>query len=228
MKTKLFHLLTQKYSIIAIIIISSILSLTIDRNIGFFFGLGVVIFITHQRKWDWCSLGMYQKLSLKTVLNSIWMTLGLVIIAIVSDIYIEHYFGKSDISSLEGIQGNFISYLIMLIVVWVFAAFGEEILFRGYYMKGFAELMGGSKKAWYLSMFIMSVYFGISHAYLGLSGVIGVTIIGLFFAFVFYKNQKNLTLLVLIHGFYDTVGITLIYLGKYDTLFEELEHVLLN
>jgi len=31
---------------------------------------------------------------------------------------------------------------------------------------------------------------------------------------IFNKNRNNLLLLVLIHGIYDTVGITLLYLNK--------------
>jgi len=41
-----------------------------------------------------------------------------------------------------------------MVIVWVFAAFGEEILFRGYYMKALAELLGNNNKAWLFSAFI--------------------------------------------------------------------------
>ena len=99
-------------------------------------------------------------------------------------------------------------------MMWVFAAFGEELLFHGYYMKQFAKLFGDTKKAWLLSGVLIAIYFGISHGYQGLSGIIGVGIGSLFFATLYYKNKTNLLLLVLIHGIYDSIWITLIYMNK--------------
>ena len=98
--------------------------------------------------------------------------------------------------------------------MWVFAAFGEEVLFHGYYMQRFAKLFGDTKNAWLLSGLLIAVYFGISHGYQGLSGIIGVGIGSLIFAFLYYKNRRNLLLLVLVHGIYDSIWLTLIYLDK--------------
>ena len=99
-------------------------------------------------------------------------------------------------------------------IVWVFAAFGEEILFRGYYMKALAELFGNNNKAWIFSAFITSLYFGISHAYQGITGAVSVFLWSFIISLIFNKNRNNLLLLVLIHGIGDTIGITLIYLNK--------------
>ena len=125
-----------------------------------------------------------------------------------------------NLSSLDDIRGDFGSYAILMVVVWVFAAFGEEVLFHGYYMRSFEKLFGDTKKAWMLSGLLIAIYFGISHGYQGLSGIIGVGIGSLFFAALYYKNKTNLLLLVLIHGIYDSIWITLIYLNK-DSLVNE-------
>ena len=99
-------------------------------------------------------------------------------------------------------------------MMWVFAAFGEEFLFRGYYMKGLAELFGNSNRAWLVSAIITSLYFGVSHAYQGLVGVVSVFLWSFAISLIFNKNRNNLLLLVLIHGIYDSIGITLIFLNK--------------
>lgn len=99
-------------------------------------------------------------------------------------------------------------------IVWVFAAFGEELLFRGYYMKGLANLFGGSGVAWIISAILTSFYFGISHFYQGPAGVVSVTLAGLQFALLFYWNRSNLALVVLVHEFYDTIALTLIYSNR--------------
>jgi membrane protease YdiL (CAAX protease family) len=98
--------------------------------------------------------------------------------------------------------------------MWVFAAFGEEFLFSGYYMKALAELLGNSNKAWWLSAFLTSIYFGVSQGYQGTVGIVGGFLWSFFISMIFNKNRNNLLLLVLVHGFFDTVGITLLYLNK--------------
>jgi membrane protease YdiL (CAAX protease family) len=212
-KTKLFNYLTKPYAVVVVIIIATLLSL-VDRNLGFFFGLGVVLFIIWQKKWDWSYVGIGQKLNLKTIINSLWIAIIFFFATGVIDAIHQYYLGAHNLSSLDDIRGDFGSYVAMMVIVWIFAAFGEEILFHGYYMQGFAKLFGDTKKAWILAGVLIAIYFGISHGYQGLSGIIGVGIGSLFFAFLYFKNKNNLLLLVLIHGFYDSIWITLIYLNK--------------
>lgn len=212
MKTKLYNLLSKPYSVLIVILISILLAL-LDRNLGYFFGLGVAIFILWQKKWDWSFFGIGQRLTLRTILNSVWISMVYFIVMGVIDGVLQHYLGANDLSSLDNLRGEFTNYAFMMVIMWVFAAFGEEFLFQGYYMKGLANLFGGSKIAWGISAVLIATYFGISHGYQGLSGVIGITIGTLFVAFLFYKNRTNLLLLVLIHGIYDSIWLTLIYLN---------------
>ncbi len=225
MKTKIFNYLTKPYSVIIVIVMATLLSLG-DRNLGFFFGLGVTLFIIWQKKWDWSYVGIGQKLNLKTVIKSLWITVVFFFATGVIDTMIQHYLGAHNLSSLDDIRGDFGGYVMLMIIVWVFAAFGEELLFHGYYMRRFAKLFGDTKKAWIIAGILIAIYFGISHGYQGLSGSIGVTIGSLFFAVLYYKNKHNLLLLVLIHGFYDSIWITLIYLNKDVMLNEWFQQVL--
>ena len=213
MKTKLFNYLAKPYSVVIVILIATLLSLE-DRNLGYFFGLGITLFIIWQKKWDWSFAGIGQKLNLKTIINSVWISILFFFVTGIIDTILQYYLGDHNLSSLDDIRGDFGSYLGMMTMMWVFAAFGEELLFHGYYMKQFAKLFGDTKKAWILSGVLIAIYFGISHGYQGLSGIIGVGIGSLFFAALYYKNKTNLLLLVLIHGIYDSIWITLIYMNK--------------
>lgn len=213
MKTKLFNYLAKPYSVVIVILIATLLSL-VDRNLGYFFGLGITLFIICQKKWDWSFAGIGQKLNLKTIINSVWISVIFFFGTGLIDTIIQYYLGAHNLSSLDDIRGDFGSYLGMMAMMWVFAAFGEELLFHGYYMRRFAKLFGNTNKAWLLSGVLIAIYFGISHGYQGLSGIIGVSIGSLFFAVLYYKNKTNLLLLVLIHGIYDSIWITLIYLNK--------------
>ena len=139
----------------------------------------------------------------------------------------EIYFGEIDLSSIDEIRGDFASFFILFLIMWVFAAFGEEFLFSGYYMKHLAELFGNTDKSWLISAIVLSIYFGISHNYQGTSGMIAVGLASTIFFLTFYKNRTNLTLLVFAHGFYDTIGLTLIYLNE-DRIFFDLVSQLMN
>ncbi|WP_124980496.1 CPBP family intramembrane glutamic endopeptidase [Nonlabens xiamenensis] len=135
---------------------------------------------------------------------------------------------KYPVNSLIRAFKRAIAILIILIIMWVFAAFGEEFLFRGFSLKGLANLFGSSNKAWLLAALISSVYFGVSHSYQGLVGVISVLLWSFLISLIFCKNKKNLLLLVLIHGFSDTIGLSLIYFNKDHLISEWIIQMLLT
>lgn len=213
MKTKIYNYLNKPYAVILIMLIAPIFGF-IDRNFVFFFALGVAFLILRGSKFDWARFGIGQKITGKTVLKSLVIAIVLFIVfGIFIDPMLEVWLGEYDLSSIEDIRGNLVGYIVLMVIMWVFAAFGEEFLFRGYYMKALAELLGNNNRAWLLSAIITSLYFGVSHAYQGLVGVVSVFLWSFTISLIFNKNRNNLLLLVLIHGFYDSVGITLIFLN---------------
>jgi membrane protease YdiL (CAAX protease family) len=214
MKTKLFNYLNKPYAVVLVMLIAPIFGF-IDRNFVFFFGLVVTFLILKGSKFDWARFGIGQKITGKTILKSLLIAIAFFIgFSIFIDPILQTWLGEYDLSSVEDIRGNLVGYIVLMVIMWVFAAFGEEFLFRGYYMKALAELLGNNNKAWLLSAIITSLYFGVSHAYQGLIGVVSVFLWSFSISLIFNKNRNHLLLLVLIHGFYDSVGITLIFLNK--------------
>ena len=214
MKTKLYSFLNKPFAVVLIMLIAPLFGF-IDRNFTFFFPLGIVFLILKGSKYDWARFGIGQKITGKTVIKSIVLaTIIFAVFTFLIDPLLINWLGEYDLSSIDDIRGDLLGYIILMLIVWIFAAFGEEILFRGYYMKALAELFGNNKTAWVFSAFITSLYFGISHAYQGLIGVVSVFLWSFVISLIFSKNKNNLLLLVLIHGIYDTIGVTLIYLNK--------------
>ena len=214
MKTKFYNFLNKPYAVVFIMLLSPLFGF-IDGNFVFFFSLGVALLILRKSKFDWSIFGMGEKLSKKTVLKSTVIAILLfTFFTFFVDPLLLRWFGDYDLSSIDNIRGDFLGYFILMIIVWVFAAFGEEFLFRGYYMKGLAALFGNSDNAWIGSAIITSLYFGISHAYQGVVGIISVFLWSFVISMIFNKNRNNLWLLILVHGIYDTIGVTLIYLNK--------------
>ena len=213
MKQKIATILNKKYAVVCTLLLTPILGL-IDRNMVFFAALGVAFATLWSNHYHSKDFGLAKKLTKKTVISSSMISVLLLLVFYTLEAFLEIYFGKIDISSLEDVRGDFVSYIITLLIVWIFAAFGEEFLFRGYYMKRLSILFGGTKKAWLLSAILISIYFGISHSYQGIAGVIGVVLWHFCISLLFYKNKENLWAPILIHGIYDTIGLTLLFFSK--------------
>jgi membrane protease YdiL (CAAX protease family) len=69
------------------------------------------------------------------------------------------------------ITGNVRIAFLALLLVWAFAAFGEEIAYRGYLTRA-ADIGRRSTMAYWLGIVLVSILFGCVHYYKGPSGII--------------------------------------------------------
>ena len=104
------------------------------------------------------------------------------------------------------IGGNAKIALLALLLVWTFAAFGEEIAYRGYLLTRAADIGGRSKLAYWLGIVFVSILFGYGHYYKGPSGIIDSGIAGLILGAAYMLAGRNLWARILTHGFIDTFG----------------------
>ncbi|HWO02274.1 MAG TPA: CPBP family intramembrane glutamic endopeptidase [Blastocatellia bacterium] len=111
------------------------------------------------------------------------------------------------------ITGNIKMALLWLGLVWSFAAFGEEIGYRGYLLTRAADLGSRSTAAYWIGMVLVSVLFGVGHYYKGPAGMIDSGVAGLILGSAYLLSGRNLWTSILAHGFIDTFGVTLLYLG---------------
>ena len=77
------------------------------------------------------------------------------------------------------ISGNVKIALVALLLVWTFAAFGEEIAYRGYLLTRAADIGRRSAVAYWIGIVLVSILFGYGHYYKGASGVIDSGVAGL-------------------------------------------------
>lgn len=112
-----------------------------------------------------------------------------------------------------GITGNIKSALLGLLVVWTFAAFGEEISYRGYLLGRAADLGRRSAAAYWGAMVLASVLFGYGHYYKGPSGIVDSGAAGLILGAAYILSGRNLWTCILAHGLIDTVGVVALYFG---------------
>ncbi len=111
------------------------------------------------------------------------------------------------------ITGNVKIAFLALLIVWTFAAFGEEIVYRGYLTLRAGEAGGGSTAAFWVATVLVSVLFGYGHYYKGPTGIIDSGMAGLILGATYMVSGRNLWACILAHGFIDTVGVTFTFFG---------------
>lgn len=116
-------------------------------------------------------------------------------------------------SGIDEITGHAWVALRWLGIVWTFAAFGEEISYRGYLVTRAADVGTRSKSAYWTSVVLVSVLFGIGHFYKGPSGMIDSGVGGLILGTAFLLSGRNLWVCILAHGFIDSFGVIALYFG---------------
>jgi membrane protease YdiL (CAAX protease family) len=123
-----------------------------------------------------------------------------------------------DVSVFRPLVGDVRQLAFWLAVSWSEAAFMEEMVYRGWLMARLAELGRFSAGGWLLAMLGSSALFGGIHLYQGVSGMLETGLSGLAFALVYLATGRNLWASILAHGFMDTTGFVMIYLGVYPGL----------
>ncbi|WP_271766167.1 CPBP family intramembrane glutamic endopeptidase [Aquimarina algiphila] len=118
-----------------------------------------------------------------------------------------------DFSEFEIYKGNLPATLSLLTLIWVSAAFGEEIVFRGYLMRQFTKFFGSSKISLAINILLFGFIFGWIHAYQGISGQILSGITGMLLAVIFHIRKSDLWFNIAVHGFIDTVFLVYLYYG---------------
>ena len=111
------------------------------------------------------------------------------------------------------ITGNINIALVALLLVWAFAAFGEEIAHRGYLLTGAADIGRRSAAAYWIAIVLVSILFGYGHYYKGASGVIDSGFAGLILGTAYMLAGRNLWASIFAHGFIDTFGVIDAFFG---------------
>ena len=120
-----------------------------------------------------------------------------------------------DLSDFAAAKGHLKFALLMIALVWIFAAFGEELVYRGYLMNRMADLGRGTRTAWIVSLLVTSAIFGLTHYRQGLTGIVEEGSDGLILGLLYLACRRNLAVPIVAHGVCDTIDIFLLFLGKY-------------
>jgi membrane protease YdiL (CAAX protease family) len=120
-----------------------------------------------------------------------------------------------DLSDFTEVRGNLQLLLLFLLLTWTLAAFGEELVYRGYLMNRAAEWFRDPRTGWSVSLVVVSVFFGCAHIDQGSTGMIENIWDGLLLAGLYLACGRNLAVPIIAHGVTDTADVVLMFLGKY-------------
>lgn len=215
---KLKNVLERKWGTSIELLLFVIIAIsTIQLNLGITIPLLISIYIisVKTRRMKWMDVGI-DKTDI-TFKNIIW---GIVIAVVyqvlfffVIDPILDPLLPPTNIQALGITKGNVRQLLIWLIITWTIAAVFEELLFRGYLINRFIDLIGNSMPAKFFIVIIAGTTFGFIHSYQGIHGIISAGIFGIFQCIVFLLNKRKLFIPIIIHGTFDTISFLLLYLG---------------
>ncbi len=113
----------------------------------------------------------------------------------------------------ETITGDAKRAALALLLVWTFAAFGEEVAYRGFLLRRAADVGGGTAAAYRVGVVLVAVLFGYGHYYKGPAGVVDSAVAGLILGAAYLLAGRSLWACVLAHGLIDTVAVAVLYFG---------------
>jgi len=100
-----------------------------------------------------------------------------------------------------------------LALIWTFAAFGEEMGYRGYLLNRAAEVGNRTKFAYAAALVVSSVLFGYGHYYKGPAGIVESSYSGLVLGSAYLFAGRNLWVPILAHGISDTFAVVMVFFG---------------
>jgi hypothetical protein len=119
-----------------------------------------------------------------------------------------------DLSLFADLRGNTIKYLVLLIPVsWGTAAFGEELLYRGFINRRLTDAFGGTALASGLALVCQAMLFAMAHAYLGARGMLNAGVLALLAGGCYLACGRWMWPLIIAHGMVDSLAMTVLYLG---------------
>lgn len=173
---------------------------------------GIALLTKISFNWSWAQLGLSKpKVWWKPIFIS-GVTFGLILLF---SLFVQPYFrslgNPPKLEFILHVKNNLPQLLFSLTMVWIFAAFLEEFIFRAFSINALGILLGNSRLAVWISVILSALVFGGIHAYQGISGILTTTCLGLIFGVAFLFNGRRIWPLIFVHGIIDTITLLQVY-----------------
>ena len=211
-------LLNNKVSILGAILIvlfiAQILKFTFPDLLfwGIPLALLAIWLISWLKKVGWSDFGLDRPESWsKTIKLAL---LAMLVVQIVGTL--QFFLSKSpqDLSSYQEAMTPW-RLLRWILISWTTAGFGEEIIWRGFFMKQIARLFDEQKRSsWVIGLVLTSVGFGLVHFHQGPGGMLGNGFLGFVYGIFYLVSGRNLWVTIIAHGLTGSITFILLYLSQ--------------
>jgi len=186
----------------------------VPNEVPILFVLGLLSFRLREGRWSPAGLKRPASWTRIVLIALVAATLRIVLADLVIDPLTAGFWPKAvEPAGADAIAGNVKVALFWLALVWTWAAFGEEIAYRGYLLTRAADLGKNSPAAYWVGMFLVSVLFAYGHFYKGPAGIVDSGFAGLILGAAYLLSGRNLWASILAHGFIDTFGVIALFFG---------------
>ena len=121
---------------------------------------------------------------------------------------------ESSTDRFEFFLGNvwlFLAYLV--VVIWIGAALGEELLMRGFLLNNLITVFGQHKAGTAAAIAVHALIFGMLHISQGVPGIIGTGVVAVILGCVYLYTHRKLFPLILAHGLINSISLTAYFLS---------------
>ncbi len=173
----------------------------------------LVLLNKNMLNWSWNDLGLGVPRTWWEPLLTAAVTFSLLVLFswYVKPFIIEAFGKHQNISHLFALRQDLPRLLVVLVTVWITAAFLQEIIFRSFLINALDTILGSSKLSAWGAVVISSLVFGLVHAYQGITGILITTAVGLIFGTAYLLNGRRIWPIILVHGTVDTLTLLSIY-----------------
>ncbi len=118
-----------------------------------------------------------------------------------------------NLTRFDSLKGNRMLFLEILPMVWLSAAFTEEMLFRGFLFNRLLMILGRGPLPFAIAALIQAALFSLGHLYQGWPGVVEIAAISLFLLAASRVLKGNLWPAILMHGLIDSISLAILTFG---------------
>jgi membrane protease YdiL (CAAX protease family) len=119
---------------------------------------------------------------------------------------------SADFTRYEFLRDNPWGLAISLIGVYIVSSFGEEVIYRAFLIYIISEMFISNKYRVAIAVVLSAVIFGLVHYEWGTMGIIQTGMMGLAMGVCYIKFKRRLWVLILAHGYMDTLLLVQLYL----------------
>ena len=120
---------------------------------------------------------------------------------------------NADMSGYNYLKNNLGMLFLALGSVYIVSSFAEEVIYRAFLINRITAIGQKKKNAIYVAVMLSSFIFGLIHYEWGPMGMVQTGFMGLAMGICYITFKKRLWILILAHGYLDTILLVQLYLA---------------